>query len=94
MQRRVNTPGRHGVIKMVSSFPTAATACTVYPPLTALRMHLGNFPQSLTRRTSMLALADDAALARLVIAAAHRRARLPPRNFPIARSRACPHGLE
>ena len=43
----------------------------------------------------MLALADDAALARLVIAAARQgRARLPPRSFPIARSRACPCGLE
>ena len=42
----------------------------------------------------MLAFADDAALARLVIAAAQRRARLPPRSFPIARSRACPRGLE
>src|SRR5262245_43273093 len=42
---------------------------------------LGNFPQSLTGRTSMLALADDAALARLVIAAAQRRARLPPQAF-------------
>ena len=71
----MNIPGRHGVIKMVSSFPTAATTCTVYPPLTALRMHLGNFPQCLTRRTSMLALADDAALARLVIVAAQRRAK-------------------
>jgi len=29
----MNIPGRHGVIKMVSSFPTAATTCTVYPPL-------------------------------------------------------------
>jgi hypothetical protein len=37
----------------------------------------------------MLALADDAALARLVIAAAQRRACLPPRSFPIARSRVC-----
>jgi len=29
----------------------------------------------------MLAFADDAALARLVVAAAQRRARLPPRSF-------------
>ena len=36
----------------------------------------------------MLALADDAALARLVIVAAQRRARLPfLESFPIARSR-------
>jgi len=41
----------------------------------------------------MLALADDAALARLVIAAAQRRARLPPRTFPIEWSRACSRGL-
>jgi hypothetical protein len=40
----MNIPGRHGVIKMVSSFLTAATICIVYPPLTALRVHLGIFP--------------------------------------------------
>jgi hypothetical protein len=34
--------------------------------------------------TDMLALADDAALARLVIAAAQHHARLPPSSFPIA----------
>jgi len=28
-----------GKIKMVSSFPTAATTCNVYPRLTALRKH-------------------------------------------------------
>jgi len=33
-----------GKIKMVSSFPTAATTCNVYPPLTALRMHWRIFP--------------------------------------------------
>src|SRR5262249_49383796 len=50
-------------------FLAASTACIVYPPLTALRVHWGISPECLTQGTPMLALADDAALARLVIAA-------------------------
>jgi hypothetical protein len=41
----------------------------------------------------MLALADDAALARLVIAAAQRRARLPPSKRGRGRARAASNGL-
>ena len=63
------------------------------PALNGATGSLGNFPECLTGRTSMLALADDAALARLAIAAAQRRARLPPSKLWIARSRACPRGL-
>jgi len=51
------------------------------------------FPEQVSP-PAMLALADDAALARLAIAATQRLARLPPRSFPIARPRACPCGLE
>jgi len=43
---------------------------------------LGNFPRCLTRRTS-LALADDAALARPVIAATQRRGLSTASSFPI-----------
>jgi hypothetical protein len=62
---------------------TARSSC-LRPPLVS--------PHVLHSR--MLAFADDAALARLVIAAAQRRARLTPRSFPIARSEARPCGLE
>ena len=41
----------------------------------------------------MLALTDSA-LARLAITAAQRRARLPPRSFPIRAVEGCPRGLE
>jgi len=51
------------------------------------------FPEQVSP-PAMLAFADDAALARLVMAAAQRRARLTPRSFPIARSEARPCGLE
>jgi len=40
----------------------------------------------------MLVLADDAALARLVIAAGVTPLHSTASSFPITRSRACPHG--
>jgi high affinity Mn2+ porin len=35
---------RYGNSSVVCLFPVATTTCTVYPPLTALRMHWGIFP--------------------------------------------------
>ena len=82
-------PGSHSYVANCSS----DNGLHCLPALNGATCALGNFPQCLTGRTSMLALADDAALARLAIAAAQRRARLPPSKLWIARSRACPRGL-
>src|SRR6516164_7843226 len=61
--RRAPVPRR-----TIAPFAFITTACTVYPPLTAL---LGNFPQCLTERPCTSTAST---------------------SFPIARSRACPHG--
>src|SRR5262249_10137004 len=57
------------------SFPFSAAAHDPPARLSCLR------PPQHVRQSAMLAFADDTALARLVIAAAQRRARLPLRTF-------------
>ena len=66
-------PGSHSYVANCSS----DNGLHCLPALNGATGSLGNFPECLTGRTSMLALADDAALARLVIAATRipRRAR-------------------
>ena len=49
------------------------------------------FPEQVSP-PAMLVLADDAALARLVIAAGVTPLHSTASSFPITRSRACPHG--